>query len=87
MLPIGIIYLYSAKAVVIELALNALPEFNSVVKDGGRTNRLASLKISCNDLTYYSAILILRASLLSTPLGDLIAIPIHLRVSTVAEAS
>lgn len=85
--PVGIIYRYRAIAVVIVLALRALPELNSVCSEGGSTNKFASENISCKVLTYYSAILNFSASVLNTPSGLLTEAPMLLRVSTTADAS
>ncbi len=72
---------------VIVLTLRGLPESNSDWSEGGSTNKLASVKISCKDLTYYSAMRIFSASVFSDPSVCLTEVPILLKVSTTAEAS
>jgi hypothetical protein len=79
--------LYRVKAVVIALVLRGFPELNSLSREGGKTSKFASEKMSWRVLTYCSAILNFSASLLSTPSGVLTALPMLLRVSTTAVAS
>ena len=79
--------LYRVNAVVIVLTVRGLPESNSDWSEGGSTNKLASVKISCKDLTYCSAMRIFSASVLREPSTCLTEVPILLRVSTTAEAS